>query len=103
MAGRRLQRDREPGMIGGVCAGLAAHFDYDVTLLRFVTVLLAFAGGIGGVAYLVLWVLLPAAGSTRESPAGNRGGPRPVPATPTALMAMAYLPRFGRLCVGDLM
>ncbi len=69
MADRRLQRDREQGMIGGVCADLAAHFDYDVTLLRVVTVLLTFVGGIGVVAYLALWVLLPEAGGASDSPA----------------------------------
>ena len=67
MAGRRLRRDREQGMVGGVCSGIAAQFEYDVTLVRVVTVLLAFAGGFGVVAYVALWVLLPEADSTTES------------------------------------
>ena len=68
MVGQRLQRDRERGMIGGVSAGIAAHLDYDVTLVRLVAVLFTLVGGIGIVAYLTLSGLLPEAASTPESP-----------------------------------
>ena len=60
MTEQELRRDRDHAMAGGVCAGIAARFGYDVTLVPVVTVLLAFAGGVGGVAYLALWLLLPA-------------------------------------------
>ena len=67
MGAQRLTRDREHRMVGGVCAGIAARFGYDVTLLRVVAVLLALWGGLGIVAYLVLWALLPPAGRTTGS------------------------------------
>ena len=60
MTEQELRRDRDHAMAGGVCAGIAARFGYDVTLVRVVTVLLTFAGGFGVVAYLALWLLLPA-------------------------------------------
>ncbi len=50
MTDLELRRDRDQAMAGGVCAGIASRFDYDVTLVRVVTVLLAFAGGFGVIA-----------------------------------------------------
>ncbi len=67
MTDLELRRDRDHAMVAGVCAGIAARFGYDVTLVRVVTVLLAFAGGFGVVAYLALWLLLPAGDETSGS------------------------------------
>ena len=53
-------------MIGGVCAGIADYFGWDITLVRIIYVLAtfftAFSGGLG---YLILWLVMPEAG--RES------------------------------------
>lgn len=46
-------------MIGGVCAGLAAYLDTDVTLVRLVVVLAALLGGSGLLAYLIAWMIIP--------------------------------------------
>lgn len=55
-----LYRIPREGKIFGVCAGIARYFDVDVTLIRLIFVLLAFAsGGIVFVAYLVLAIVLP--------------------------------------------
>ncbi len=67
MSEQELRRDRDQAMVAGVCAGIAARSNYDVTLVRVVTVLLAFAGGFGVVAYLALWLLLPAGDETSGS------------------------------------
>ena len=68
MTDLELRRDRDQAIAGGVCAGIAVRFGYDVTLVRVVTVLLALAVGFGVAAYLALWLLLPAgASSTRAS------------------------------------
>src|SRR5688572_15782042 len=61
---RRLTRIPEEGRIGGVCAGLAAYFDADVTLIRLAWVILSIVPGLllGGVlVYAICWVLLPVA------------------------------------------
>jgi len=46
-------------MIAGVCGGLADYLDVDPVFVRLATVLLAFANGIGIVAYAVLWIITP--------------------------------------------
>jgi phage shock protein PspC (stress-responsive transcriptional regulator) len=64
----------DEGKIAGVCAGLAAYFDADVTLIRLAWVILSVVPGvlIGGViAYIAAWVLLPVAGAQeRRVPSG---------------------------------
>ena len=64
--GRRLRRMLDEGKIAGVCAGVAAYFDTDVTLVRLAWVLLSIVPGvlIGGViAYVAAWVVIPVAGT----------------------------------------
>ncbi len=56
----RLIRPRAGRMVAGVCQGLANNYAWDVTWVRVITVLLAiFGGGIGLVAYIVFWVVMP--------------------------------------------
>lgn len=56
----RLIRPRIGRMIGGVCQGLANSYGWDVTWVRVITVLLAvFGGGIGLIAYIVFWIVMP--------------------------------------------
>ncbi|MSQ41937.1 MAG: PspC domain-containing protein [Dehalococcoidia bacterium] len=56
------QRDIDRRLLGGVCARLARRYDYDVTGVRVATVALALlTAGLGGVAYVALWLLLPPA------------------------------------------
>ena len=56
---RRLLRSRRDRMIGGVCGGLGRYLNVDPVLLRIAAVALALAGGVGVLAYLVAWVLIP--------------------------------------------
>jgi phage shock protein C len=56
----RLIRPRVGRMIGGVCQGLANSYGWDVVWVRVITVLLAvFGGGIGLIAYIVFWIVMP--------------------------------------------
>jgi len=61
---KKLMRARaESGRkIAGVCAGLAQHFDLDVTLVRILFVFLTLATGVcpGIVTYLLAWIIVPA-------------------------------------------
>jgi phage shock protein C len=60
VARRPLERAREGRKIAGVCMGLARHLDVDVTLIRLLTLVAAlFTGGLGFIAYLVGWVIIP--------------------------------------------
>lgn len=56
---KRLYRSRTDRLIGGVCGGLGAYLDIDPTVIRLLFVLLAFAGGPGLLAYLVMLILVP--------------------------------------------
>ncbi|HSN01855.1 MAG TPA: PspC domain-containing protein [Acidimicrobiales bacterium] len=58
-SGRHLSRSRSTRIIGGVCGGVAKRFDVDVNLVRVGFIVLAFLWGVGIIAYLALWVLLP--------------------------------------------
>ncbi len=61
----RLVRTRRGRLIGGVCSGLAAHFDVDPILFRIAFVGLAIFSGIGIALYLVIFLLVPEEGVSR--------------------------------------
>lgn len=74
-APRRFVRIPDEGKIAGVCAGLAAYFDTDVTIVRLVWVILSIIPGvfIGGlVAYIAAWILAPVASPQDHRPLGRR-------------------------------
>jgi phage shock protein PspC (stress-responsive transcriptional regulator) len=56
---KKLMRSSTDKKLGGVCAGLAAYLDLDVTLVRVLWVLAVFCGGTGLLLYIVLWIVLP--------------------------------------------
>ena len=59
-APRQLIRPRVGRMIGGVCQGIANQYAWDVAWVRVIAVIAAvFGGGLGAVAYIVLWVVTP--------------------------------------------
>ena len=58
-----MRREPEDRLAGGVAAGLAARTGLDVTIVRTVFVLAALLGGFGLAAYVVAWLLVPAAGA----------------------------------------
>ncbi|MEA2423622.1 MAG: hypothetical protein QOH13_32 [Thermoleophilaceae bacterium] len=75
--GGQLRRDPEHGLLGGVCAGIAAQLGFDVVLVRIAFVALVFAGGIGLVAYALMWALVPVSGgapAVRFPELGRQGG-----------------------------
>jgi signal transduction histidine kinase len=67
---RELRRDPEHGMVAGVCAGLGRHLDIDPLLLRIAFGALTLASGVGIVAYVLAWMLVPAAESSGDTRAG---------------------------------
>jgi phage shock protein C len=58
---KRLVRSSTDSKIAGVCGGLADYFDVDPMIIRLVWVVLFFFGGTGGLAYIILWIVLPLA------------------------------------------
>jgi phage shock protein PspC (stress-responsive transcriptional regulator) len=61
-AGKRLERKRHGRWIAGVCAGLGGYFGLDPTVIRVVTLVLVLFGGLGPLAYVIAWVLMPEEG-----------------------------------------
>jgi len=60
-AQKRLYRNPDSKIIGGVCGGLAAYFDVDVTIIRILAVIALFFGSAGFWAYIVFWIVAPVA------------------------------------------
>jgi phage shock protein C len=56
---RRLVRPMEDKKIAGVCAGFARYFDVDVVLMRVIFLAAALTTGVGFIAYLVAWIVMP--------------------------------------------
>jgi phage shock protein C len=64
---RRITRSRDDRMLGGVCGGIARHFGLDPVLVRIATVTLVCAVGVGAVAYIAAWILMPLEEETATS------------------------------------
>jgi phage shock protein PspC (stress-responsive transcriptional regulator) len=62
---RRLYRDGEDKMIGGVAAGIAAYFNIDPTVVRVLAAILILSG-VGFGIYLLLWIVIPEAKTPAE-------------------------------------
>lgn len=58
---KKLYLDVESRKLGGVCSGLAAYFDIDVTLVRIIFLALLLAGSFGFWLYLIIWIVAPKA------------------------------------------
>ncbi|PTN09067.1 PspC domain-containing protein [Mangrovibacterium marinum] len=64
---RRMYRDPDHRVLGGVCSGMGAYFNMDPVILRVLNVILFFAtGGTWGLVYLVLWIAVPKAKTTAQ-------------------------------------
>jgi phage shock protein PspC (stress-responsive transcriptional regulator) len=58
----RLERSNTNRVIAGVCGAIAEYLAVDPTLVRVAFVVLAFFGGVGVLAYVVLLILMPQPG-----------------------------------------
>ena len=61
-ASPKLVRPLQGRMIGGVCAGIAQRFGWNVATVRVLAVLSVFIPGPQVLIYLGLWLLVPAEG-----------------------------------------
>lgn len=57
----RLTRPRHSRMIAGVCAAFALHYGWDLNLVRIITALFIILTGVGALAYIAAWVIIPEA------------------------------------------
>ncbi len=64
---RRLYRDPDNAVFGGVASGLAAYFGIEVWLMRLIWVIVLLAtGGIVIILYIILWIAVPKAVTSAE-------------------------------------
>jgi len=63
---KKMYRNSEDKVLGGVSSGLAAYFGADVVLIRVLFVLSIFLGGSGFIIYIILWIITPEAKSITE-------------------------------------
>lgn len=80
---------RRPALLGGVCAGLAAHLGLSVRQVRLAAVVTALAGGAGAILYLLLWVTVTGGDPWAEAwgtrpPAQRRLASRPQTSSPAS-------------------
>lgn len=70
--GRKLMRDPDDKILGGVCSGLAHYFAMEPRWIRVLLVLFVLIGGSGFLVYLILWIVMPEA-ETRADKMVMRG------------------------------
>lgn len=58
---RKLYRDPDEAILGGVAAGLGAYFSISASWVRVFFIILAFLYGITFLVYIILWIVLPKA------------------------------------------
>lgn len=56
---RRLFRNPNDKVIGGVCSGIANYFDIDPVIIRLVFAVLFLTAGVGLLAYILAWIIIP--------------------------------------------
>ncbi len=64
MGQRRLFRNENDKVLGGVCSGLANYFNIDVVITRIIFVVLLFSG-IGFLTYIIMWIAVPSSATTQ--------------------------------------
>jgi phage shock protein PspC (stress-responsive transcriptional regulator) len=63
---KKLYRDKDGGMVGGVLSGLGYYFGIDKVWLRIILLVLVCFYGTGFLAYIILWIVMPEAVTTTE-------------------------------------
>jgi phage shock protein PspC (stress-responsive transcriptional regulator) len=86
---KRLHRSGEERKIAGVCAGLGEYFDLDPVFFRLFFLFSILFGGLGAVAYVMLWILVPV-----------RAGAQPAPGNGKRLRLSARERMIGGVCGG---
>ncbi|HEY5978258.1 MAG TPA: PspC domain-containing protein [Microlunatus sp.] len=90
---RKLTRSREDRMLAGVCGGLGRYLGVDPTIVRIVAVAFILSG-VGLLAYVIAWVLIPESPPDAPEPAAPEQDQRT-----TAVVIGAALIAIGSLLV----
>ena len=63
---RKLFRNTDDKMIGGVCSGIGSYLGVSEVVMRVVFIISFFAFGTGLLAYVILWLIIPEAKTATE-------------------------------------
>ena len=63
--GKRLYRDGDNRVIGGVAGGFGAYFGIDPVIIRIIFIILAFLQ-VGVIGYIIFWIAVPVARTTSQ-------------------------------------
>ncbi|MFA7116480.1 MAG: PspC domain-containing protein [Bacteroidales bacterium] len=58
--------------IAGVCAGIAEYFRFNISLIRLITFILIFFGGVSIWVYILLWIIIPSQNNSGNGYFENR-------------------------------
>ena len=58
---KKMYRDPDGKVLGGVASGIAAYFGVDVVIIRLLFFASIFIAGTGLILYIILWIILPEA------------------------------------------
>lgn len=56
---RRLYRSGKDKILGGVCGGIAEYLGVDPVIIRLIWIISVFAWGVGILAYIIAWIIIP--------------------------------------------
>ncbi len=63
---KKLFRDPDDKILGGVCSGIAAYLGIDTSLMRLITLLFVLFGGLSLIPYIILWMVIPEAKTAQD-------------------------------------
>jgi len=63
---KKLYRDKDRGLIGGVATGLGHYLGIDAVWIKIAFLFFTFVGGSGLIAYFIFWIATPKAVTTSE-------------------------------------
>jgi phage shock protein PspC (stress-responsive transcriptional regulator) len=63
---RRIYRNPDDRVLGGVCGGLGAYLGIDPVIVRILFVIFILLFGIGFLIYIILWIVIPEAKTTAQ-------------------------------------
>ncbi|MCA5005338.1 PspC domain-containing protein [Sphingobacterium bovistauri] len=69
---KKLMRNPDDSVIGGVCSGLGAYFGMETKWMRLIFVCFVLFGGSGVMLYVILWMVMPEA-TTRADKMAMKG------------------------------
>ena len=62
---KRLYRSTKDKILGGVCGGIAEYYNMDPTIVRLLWVIFSLIYGVGILAYIIAWIIVPKAPKRR--------------------------------------